>query len=188
MIAMKNALSALVAMSLVGCGMLEAEADTKRLCVQQTNAATIPAAPPVTVPFTPPVELRLGMGAAIPDLEEEGIEADIHPESITLGSVIGNVNFNGVETLTLTLRAPDDRLDLPEVVFRYERASPAPAQVLELPARPVTAVDLADYIRGNVLRFDVSFSGSAPQESWNATLEMCGETRVKVDYWERITG
>lgn len=185
---MKNALAPFLALCLAGCGMLEAEAETKRLCVEQTNAATIPAAPPVSVEFTPPVELLIEMGDAVPDLDEEGVEADVNPEAITLGSVAGDVNFAGVETLTLTVNPPQNRLDLAPAVFRYERASPAPASVLELPARPVVPVDLADYIGGNVLRINASFSGSAPQQSWQATLEMCGATRVKVDYWERITG
>jgi hypothetical protein len=196
-ITMKNALYLLLAASLAGCGMLEAEAETKRLCVEQRNAAVIPAAcdptgpggcGPISVPFTPAVELVLGMGDAVPDLDEEGIEADINPEAITVGSVAGTVNFSGVETVTLTIQPPADRPDLAPAVFRYERAGAQPAAIFELPARPVTAVDLADYIVGNVLRIGISFSGAPPQEPWNATLEMCGDTRVNVDYWERITG
>lgn len=185
---MKRLLAAAFAVSLAGCGMLEAEAESDRLCVQQSNAAVIPAAPPVSVPFTPPVQLVLQMGAAIPDLDEEGVEVDINPEAITLSSTAGGVDFSGVETLVLTIPPPASRPDLPDAVFRYERPTPAPSSITELAARPVTPVDLADYIEGNVLRIGVSFEGTAPQEEWNATLEMCGATRVNVDYWERITG
>jgi hypothetical protein len=185
---MKNALYLLLAAGLAGCGMLEAEAESKRLCVEQSNFAEIPAAPAVTVPFTPPFELRLGMGAAVPDLDEEGVEVDIDPQAITLSSVGGVVNFRDVQVLTLTIPPPASRTDLGPAVFRYERPTPAPDQVFALPAVPVGAVDLADYIEGNVLRIGVSFSGGAPQQAWNATIEMCGATRVNVDYWDRITG
>jgi hypothetical protein len=189
---MKNVLTAVLAVSLAGCGMLEAEAETNRLCVEQTNAgAAIDAGPgePIQGAFTLP-QLQLDMGAAVPDLDEEGVEVDIHPEAITLGSVAGTADLSGVETLTLTIPPPDSRPDLPPAVFRYERPTPAPASVFELRATPTTAVDLADYIQGNVLRIQAAgtLNGRAPQQSWTPTLETCGETRVKIDYWERITG
>lgn len=186
--AMKNALIAVLAVGLAGCGLLEAEANSKDICVLQSNIAEIPAAPPVSVPSTPPVPLLLDLGDAVPDLEDEGVEADINPVAITLGSVSGNVNFRGVETLTLTVQPPPARPDLEPAIFRYERATPAPAEVFALSATPVEPVDLADYLEGDVLRITASFSGSPPTQSWTATLELCSSTRVKIDYWERITG
>lgn len=189
---MKNALTAAVAVALAasaaGCGQLEAEANSRHLCVAKTNVAAIPAAPPVSVPFTPEVELRLDLGDAVPNLNQEGVEADIHPDAITLGSVAGNVSFAGVETLTLTVQPPTARTDLRPAEFRYERATPAPSEIFALPAKPVGSVDLADYIEGDIIRIRASFSGSAPQQAWTATLEMCGAVRVNVDYWKKITG
>jgi hypothetical protein len=185
---MKNALIAVLAVGLAGCGLLEAEANSKDICVLQSNIAEVPASPPVSVPSTPPVTLLLDLGDAVPDLEDEGVEADINPEALTLGSVSGNVDFRGVETLTLTVQPPPDRPDLEPAVFRYERTTPASDSVFALPARPVSPVDLADYLEGDFLRITGTFSGSAPAQSWTATLELCSSTQVRVDYWKRITG
>jgi hypothetical protein len=196
-IAMKNALTAVLALSLAGCGMLEAEAETKGLCVEQRNIAAIDLPddlPPVSGTAALP-DFRLDLGAAVPDLDEEGVEVDISPDTLTLGSVNGTVNFRDIAALSLTVMPPTTRPELPPVEFVYERATPPPADIRALPARPRTSVDLADYIEGDSITVRGAFT-AAPQGGfdpsllapWQATLEMCGETRVKVDYWDRITG
>jgi hypothetical protein len=195
---MKNALAAVLAVSLAGCGMLEAEAESKQLCVEQRNIAPVDLPddlPPVSADVALPVDLVLDLGDAVPDLDEEGVEVDLTPDTLTLGSVAGNVNFRDVQRLTLTVQPPTGRSDLPPIVFVYERPTPAPAQVLALPARPTAPVDLSDYIEFDVIRVRGAFSGTPSGawdpsllQPWSATLEMCGGTRIKVDYWERITG
>jgi hypothetical protein len=176
---MRKTIAILLLASLAGCD-LEAEAEADRVCVTEPAAFTVPGQP-VQGSFTfPTPNLRLRFDAALPDLNEQGVEADLIATSISLVTA-QNVDLSGIQRASVTIAASGAN---PAVTFVYDRPAGAAAPITRIEARPTARVDLVDYVDGtnSIAISQIQVEGTAPSSAWTPSFETCGSSKVTVDY------
>jgi hypothetical protein len=180
---MRTPVTLLLAALLAGCD-LEATAEADAVCVtQRLSSQRIPGAlgdaPVVDFTLPVPVQAQLDLGSTIPDLEEEGVSAEVLAQSIGVTSSEG-VDFSGVEAVSITAFAPGK----PDRVFTYARPAGTTGPLTAVAATPDAPLDLVEYVQGG--RFlqvgDPTFTGRLPTTDWTPALRTCASTRVDVDY------
>jgi hypothetical protein len=178
---MRTRIAILLPLALAGCD-LEATAEADQVCVAQPSTTTIQGVTPPLGAITVPTNIRIDLGAAIPaDLNEDGVTAEIIAQSITV-TTAENVDFSGVETLSLTVSAAGQ----PDVAFRYVRPAATTPPVTSFTATPDVAVNLVDYLEGtdSVRISSIAVSGAPPTTAWTPTLRTCASANIEVDYVE----
>ena len=182
---MRTTIAILLAAALAGCD-LTATAEADSICVTEAAASqqvpgTLGSAP-VPAGFTLPVSLKVqyDLGAALPDLDEKGISADLPAQSLAVTSPEG-ADFSGVDSLSLTVSAPGR----PDLVFTYTKPAGATGPITSVVARPAVSADLVDYLQGTSITVgSPRFSGRLPSTSWTPTLRTCAGAKFEADYLE----
>jgi hypothetical protein len=183
---MRKGIAILFVASLAGCD-LEAEAESDRVCVTQSFGTNerVPGATGLSGTVTVPAAFQLDLGGALPDLDDEGVSADVNAQSIAVTQVATSrrpagepaADLSGITHAEATLTAPGR----PNVLFSYDNAAGSPASAVVLtPAQPV---DLADYVQGDRITLsNLTVSGRPPPSAWTPALETCASSRITVDY------
>lgn len=176
---MRKTIAILFAASLAGCD-LEAEAEADRVCVTEVAAFTVPGQNAQGTFTIPTPGLRLRFDAALPDLDDEGVEADLIATSISLITAQG-VDLSGIERASVTVAASGAS---PAVTFVYEKPAGAAPPITRIEARPTAPVDLVDYVDGTnaIAISQITVEGTAPASAWTPSIETCGSSKINVDY------
>jgi hypothetical protein len=179
----------LAAAALCGCGgkIVYGEMEEPTLVLSQPLGQTVPGAPPI--PVTVPQGL-VTFTFNVPDIPMQGGSTTTNEAGFTIGSSIklnqasfimsasSNADFNGIETLTLTISSASQT----QILARYTKnpANPPGKTIMLL---PVDDVELLDYMTGTgtgkTITLDVSGTGTLPANSWTADVDL--DIRLKVN-------
>jgi hypothetical protein len=185
--AYKNLL-ALACAAIAGCGgkLVYGEMQESTLVLSQPLGQTVPAAPPipVTVPqsvatFTfqvPNIPLSGGSTTSTQAGFTVGSSMKLNQASLIM-SASANTDFNGIDTLKMTITAGSKS----QVLAQYTR-DPARPTGKTLVLLPAESVELLDYLTGTTtktINIDVSGSGTMPGSSWTADVDL--DVRLKVN-------
>jgi hypothetical protein len=178
-----------VSLALSGCGgkLAYGEMEEPSIVFSQPLGQTVPGAPPI------PVTVPQGLATftfQVPDIPLSGGSTTSQQAGFTIGSSMKlnqaalimppstNADFNGIDTLTLTISSATRS----QVLARYTK-DPArlPGQTIVL--LPVEDVELLDYLTGGgtggkSITLNVSGSGTLPANSWTADVDL--DVRLKV--------
>jgi hypothetical protein len=175
----------LLAAALAGCD-LDATAEADSVCVTQVLASQrIPGelgdAPVTQFSLPVPVQAQIDLGSALPDLDEQGITAQVLAQSLGVTSPEG-ADFSGIEAVSLTALAPG----MPDLVFTYTRPAGTRSPLTVAAATPESPANLVDYLEGGrFLRVgNPTFTGRLPRTDWTPALRTCATTKVDLDYLE----
>lgn len=179
---------ALAAAALCGCGghLVYGEMEEPTLVLSQPLGQTVPGAPPIVV--TVPQGL-VTFTFNVPDIPLQGGSKTTNEVGFTIGSSIklnrasfimsaaSNADFNGIDTLTLTISSASQT----QTLARYTK-DPANAPGKTIVLRPVDDVELLDYMTGTgtggkTITLDVSGTGTLPSNSWTADVDL--DVRLK---------
>jgi len=180
-------------LALSGCGgkLVYGEMQEPTLVLSQPLGQTVPGAPqiPVTVP-----QGLVSFTFDVPDIPLSGGSTTSNEGGFTIGSSMklnqaalimspsSNADFNGFDTLTLTISSSTQT----QILARYTK-DPAnlPGQTIVL--RPVDDVELLDYLTATgtgskTITLDVSGSGTLPANSWTADVDLDVRLRVSAGW------
>jgi hypothetical protein len=174
---------------LSGCGgkLIYGEMQEPTLVLTQPLGQTVPGAPPipVTVPqnvatFTfqvPDIPLSGGSTTSMESGFTIGSSMKLNQAALTM-SASSNADFNGIDTLTLTIKSATRT----QVLAQYTK-DPARPPGKSLALQRAEDVELLDYLTGaagsnKTITLDVSGSGTLPGNSWTADVDL--DVRLKV--------
>jgi len=174
-----SALAVALAAALAGCG-LNATAEADSVCVTE-NAVSAPITTTAVVvsDLTVPLKASYDLGPTVPNLQKEGVTADLHAQSLSLTSPEG-IDLSGIDHFAVTLTAAGQ----PDVVFTYAKPADATTPITRLVATPATAVNLMDYLQGGrtITLGNPRVSGRLPSGTWTPAVRTCAGTKIDVDY------
>lgn len=179
----------LASLALTGCGgkLVYGEMQEPSIVFSQPLGQTVPGAPPV------PVTVPQGLASftfQVPDIPLSGGSTTTNQAGFTIGSSMklnkaalimsssSNADFNGIDTLTLTISSATRS----QVLARYTK-DPARLPGKTLVLLPVEDVELLDYLTGpaggaKTISLNVSGSGTLPANAWTADVDL--DVRLKV--------
>jgi hypothetical protein len=174
---------------LSGCGgkLIYGEMQEPTLVLTQPLGQTVPGAPPI--PVTVPQNVAT-FTFQVPDIPLSGGSTTSKESGFTIGSSMklnqaaltmsasSNADFNGIDTLTLTIKSATRS----QVLAQYTK-DPARPPGKSLALQRAEDVELLDYLTGaagsnKTITLDVSGSGTLPGNSWTADVDL--DVRLKV--------
>lgn len=175
-----SAIAVALAAALAGCD-LNATAEADSVCVTE-NAVSSPittSSAVVVSDLTVPLKASYDLGPTVPNLQKEGVTANLHAQSLSLTSP-EDIDLSGIDHFAVTLTATGQ----PDVVFTYAKAADATAPIHRLVATPATAVNLVDYLQGGrkITLGSPQVSGRLPDGTWTPAVRTCAGTKIDVDY------
>lgn len=173
---MRTALAAAL-LALTACG---AAIQVDRVCTTSSGYTFASARAPITSAPLPPVRLSFSLGAAVPDLTQNGVH-DVHVLARSFG-LTSTQSAAFVTSLTVSVVPPAGSA-LPKLtVATYTRPAGFAGSAVDVTA---DGADLFPYMQGGRLTLELAGEADlsqAPTGTFTAAADMCAEVQGSIDY------
>lgn len=161
-----------------GCGMLDAQLETRTACLT-IGGVPIPGS---TASGSVQTGVAFDLGDVLPALSRPGVSYRLTLQELDLSPGPGSTaeDLGGIHELEVSVLAPaGTNLPDPELIHYVRGPGAPPARIA---AMAQGDVDLAPYVAGATITFHAVASGTLPAEPWTADARACFLLDIDVRY------